>query len=154
MPSSERINDKRTLSRRDLLKALTALGGAAAASSIVPSQWAKPEVGVGVLPAHAQGTFSATCGYPGIVQEDDNVDATLMISPITPAIDVMCSAFINGVPLNVINTKTDNTGEAAVTFFIPPANDSKPFRTEWRRLDNGQAGELICFAEANIEENE
>lgn len=45
------------LSRHELLKALTALGGAAAASSLLPERWSKPEIGAGVLPAHAQGTL-------------------------------------------------------------------------------------------------
>lgn len=49
--------DKQALSRRELLKTLTALGGAAAASSLLPERWAQPQVGAGALPAHAQSTF-------------------------------------------------------------------------------------------------
>jgi hypothetical protein len=54
--------DERTLSRRELLKALTALGGAAVASSLLPERWAQPEIGAGVLPAHAQATCIETEG--------------------------------------------------------------------------------------------
>jgi hypothetical protein len=43
-----------TLGRRQLLKALAATGGAAAAASLLPGKWAKPVVEAGVLPAHAQ----------------------------------------------------------------------------------------------------
>ena len=43
----------RTLSRRDALKTLTALGGATALSSL-PNNWETPLVEVGALPAHAQ----------------------------------------------------------------------------------------------------
>ena len=44
---------QRTLSRRDALKILAALTGAAAISG-VPAKWATPLVQVGALPAHAQ----------------------------------------------------------------------------------------------------
>ena len=47
---------KQEFSRRELLKAMTALGGAVASSSLLPGKWAKPEIGAGALPAHAQGT--------------------------------------------------------------------------------------------------
>jgi hypothetical protein len=42
------------LSRRHLLKAIAATGGAVAASSLLPSEWVKPVVDAGLLPAHAQ----------------------------------------------------------------------------------------------------
>ena len=48
-------NDTRSISRRDALKVLTALGGAAALST-VPNNWEKPLVQVGSLPAFAQLT--------------------------------------------------------------------------------------------------
>jgi hypothetical protein len=47
---------KETLSRRQLLKALAATGGAVSASSLLPGKWVKPVVEVGLLPAHAQVT--------------------------------------------------------------------------------------------------
>ena len=60
------------LSRRELLKALTAMGGAAAAS-LLPEHWIEPRVGIGVLPAHAQSTAtppggSQTFDYTGAPQ--------------------------------------------------------------------------------------
>jgi hypothetical protein len=42
------------LSRRQALKAATAIGGALAASTMLPDKWTKPVIGTGVLPAHAQ----------------------------------------------------------------------------------------------------
>lgn len=39
MPNTIQTNEKKTLSRRELLKALTALGGAVAASSLLPEMW-------------------------------------------------------------------------------------------------------------------
>ncbi len=45
---------EKTFGRRELLKALAAAGGAVTASSLLPGEWAKPVVEVGVLPAHAQ----------------------------------------------------------------------------------------------------
>ena len=51
-------DEKVTQSRRNLLKAITA-GGAAAA--VVPAEWAKPLVKATVLPAHAQATVNGEC---------------------------------------------------------------------------------------------
>lgn len=48
-------SQQQQISRRRLLKALTAAGGVLAAS-MLPGKWAKPVVEVGVLPAHAQVT--------------------------------------------------------------------------------------------------
>ncbi|MEE8389485.1 MAG: twin-arginine translocation signal domain-containing protein [Anaerolineae bacterium] len=56
-PEEER--HKRTISRRKLLKALAAAGGAVAVTTLLPSKWAKPVVEVGVLPVHAQATAVA-----------------------------------------------------------------------------------------------
>ncbi len=53
-------HEKRTLSRRDLLKALLASGGVAATSMLLPCEWTSPDVEVGVLPAHAQVSPTAT----------------------------------------------------------------------------------------------
>jgi hypothetical protein len=55
---------EKTISRRELLKAMTALGGALAAISL-PERWMKPVIGAGVLPAHAQGTGEIPPPYPG-----------------------------------------------------------------------------------------
>jgi hypothetical protein len=63
-----------SLSRRQLLKALAASGGAMAVSAFLPARWLKPQVGAGVLPAHAQSTLTCVtlqfldeypCGQPG-----------------------------------------------------------------------------------------
>ena len=65
-PVEHQINDnvdtpeeecqEQTISRRKLLKVLAATGGAVAATTLLPSKWAKPIVEVGVLPVHAQAT--------------------------------------------------------------------------------------------------
>ena len=48
--------EETNLSRRELLKALAAAGGALGAAAFLPGKWTKPLVEAGVLPAHAQGT--------------------------------------------------------------------------------------------------
>ncbi|NBD36647.1 MAG: hypothetical protein GVY30_11700 [Chloroflexi bacterium] len=53
-------HEKRTLSRRELLKALLASGGVAATSMLLPCEWTSPDVEVGVLPAHAQVSPTST----------------------------------------------------------------------------------------------
>ncbi len=52
------MSQQHKLSRREALKTLTALTGAAALTSL-PGQWAKPIVEVGALPAHAQTSSTA-----------------------------------------------------------------------------------------------
>jgi len=46
----------RAISRRALLKAITATSSALMASTILPKQWHEPIVEIGYLPAHAQGS--------------------------------------------------------------------------------------------------
>ena len=60
VPATEE-NTPKTWGRRELLKALAATGGAVALSN-VPNKWDKPEVGFGVLPAHAQASSDNTGG--------------------------------------------------------------------------------------------
>ena len=69
MPDSpHRIdNHKQNLSRRKVLKALTAVGGAVAATNLMPGKWTSPIIDLGVLPAHAQ-TNSAPIELVGNLQ--------------------------------------------------------------------------------------
>ena len=79
---------KETLGRRQLLKAIAATGGAVAASSLLPGEWAKPVVEVGVLPAHAQVsvTYIALCdSTPG----GGNLAATNTITNIRPYVQIL-----------------------------------------------------------------
>jgi len=52
--------NKTSLSRRELLKTITASGGALLASALLPDEWTSPVVQSGVLPAHAQSTLCPT----------------------------------------------------------------------------------------------
>lgn len=56
MPQIETTNQEpqNMPSRRQLLKALIAAGGAVTVASFLPGEWSKPVITVGVLPAHAQ----------------------------------------------------------------------------------------------------
>ena len=87
------------LSRRDALKALAAIGGAAAASALLPEKWVKPVVEAGVLPAHAQ---TSVCSPPfTFYQCSDNVAFWNTKPSLVLVIDSM--AYLNtrceGVPL-------------------------------------------------------
>ncbi len=55
----EQSNEIR-ISRRRLLKAMAATGGAVAASTLLPGKWAEPLVEAGLLPAHAQASPTPT----------------------------------------------------------------------------------------------
>jgi hypothetical protein len=52
--------NQQALSRRELLKIMSATGGALAASAFVPDTWLSPMVEIGVLPVHAQATAGIT----------------------------------------------------------------------------------------------
>ena len=56
MAAERRFRNQKALSRREVLKALAVVGGAAAASALLPEKWLKPVVEAGVLPAHAQSS--------------------------------------------------------------------------------------------------
>ncbi|GEM_PF-6431708 len=47
------VPSEQTMGRRELLKAIAATSGAVIAASMLPSQWTKPIIDAGVLPAHA-----------------------------------------------------------------------------------------------------
>ncbi len=74
--------EKKAISRRQLLKALVAAGGAITASTLLPGEWAKPVVEVGVLPAHAQASAPTPTPTP---------TPTVAPTPLPHAI-VSCSA--------------------------------------------------------------
>jgi hypothetical protein len=57
MDEQQTTPEATNLSRRELLKALAAAGGALGAAAFLPGKWIKPLVEAGVLPAHAQSTM-------------------------------------------------------------------------------------------------
>ena len=50
----------RTMDRRQLLKTLVAAGGAGAILTLLPDVWIRPVVEIGVLPSHAQVSYTPT----------------------------------------------------------------------------------------------
>lgn len=70
------------ISRRNLLKKMAITGGVIATSQLIPGEWVKPIIGVGTLPAHAQGSADAAApltsetivGSWTYVWTDDNAD--------------------------------------------------------------------------------
>lgn len=52
--ADDRDLPQENIGRRQLLKALAATGGAVTAANLVPGEWVKPVIGVGMLPVHAQ----------------------------------------------------------------------------------------------------
>jgi hypothetical protein len=98
---SQETSPKETLGRRQLLKAIAATGGAVAASSLLPGEWAKPVVEVGVLPAHAQvsATYIALCdSTPG----GGNIAATNAITNIRPYVQLLSgSGSLEGIEVTM-----------------------------------------------------
>jgi hypothetical protein len=54
---------KRTMDRRQLLKALIAAGGAGTILTLLPDRWIRPIIEVGVLPSHAQVSYTPTPSF-------------------------------------------------------------------------------------------
>ncbi|MBN1179249.1 MAG: twin-arginine translocation signal domain-containing protein [Anaerolineae bacterium] len=74
--------EEATISRRNLLKALAAAGGAVAASTLLPEAWSSPLVQTGVLPAHAQisaDAFLEVMATWDIFEGDWAADVDLMV---------------------------------------------------------------------------
>jgi hypothetical protein len=126
------------LSRRDALKALAAIGGAAAASALLPEKWVKPVVEAGVLPAHAQ---TSVCNPPFRFMECSDVAAHWLTEPVL-TLRIECLAIIStacmGLPLRFSFILKDNNnftvyssgqqvyltrqfGDADAMVFIPPS---------------------------------
>jgi hypothetical protein len=113
---------EKTLGRRELLKVLAAAGGAVAASSLLPGEWAKPVVEVGVLPAHAQVsgvllsiTTCSTAPIPPdeVILGDSTVHTFAVISAARSGIQLrrtMTALFPFPFPINTITGSTDATG--------------------------------------------
>jgi len=124
---------EKTLGRRELLKALAAAGAAVTASSLLPGEWAKPVIEVGVLPAHAQvserrerpGLLSiTTCSTAPIPPEevifgDSTVHTFAVISATRSGVQLrrtMTAQF--PTPPHVIDTLTGSTD--ATGTWTPP----------------------------------
>lgn len=105
------------ISRRDAIKILAAVAGAAALANI-PDKWTKPGMEVGVLPAHAQtstGLYSLAVGA-----SDSNANfcfdltSTVTISPATPGILMRYVITLSpGVALNSPAALTDTVATDA-----------------------------------------
>jgi hypothetical protein len=136
---------KKTLSRREALKALAAVSGVAVLSS-VKNEWETPLVQVGVLPAHAQasnlsnltltngtggGPLSVTVNGPGssgpirsaaeIIIEfaNDGESETLTLEPGTYVITVSAEMCPDPLPGSEITVELE-AGETEIIVFTCP----------------------------------
>ena len=98
---TEQKNKK--ISRRDAIKALAAVSGAAVLANL-PSKWNKPELVSGVLPAHAQTSILHTllCDLDQTVNEPDSDQYTsgVTINPATLGIVMRWTMALNNVSLD------------------------------------------------------
>jgi hypothetical protein len=128
---SQEASPKETLGRRQLLKAIAATGGAVAASSLLPGEWAKPVVEVGVLPAHAQVSvaYSMLCD-----SEPGGGDISLtdfMITQIQPRLAVVSGSG----PLEGISaTMTARASQGPLPIFNPTLPQSSTTDSSGRAI--------------------
>ena len=119
-PKKERA-PAQVLSRRELLKTLAALGGAVAASSLLPEKWAKPEVGAGALPAHAQSTVGVECWLdPPDPVMDGTVTAYLQFIPGLVGRQARLDVYFDDPTPHISVLRLSNgAGPGSHTFVIP-----------------------------------
>lgn len=133
------------ISRRDALKLLAAATGAAAISNLPPA-WSKPELQVGVLPAHAQTSILHVLGTPVAPEEIDLgqsycwdgiiIRFTAAIIPPTPGILLQYALIYDasgpGGSITVPNPATGTVatnGSGQVTIDVTVLPDSPFFGT-------------------------
>jgi len=120
-------NDQiKKITRREALKALTAAGGAVLAGAMLPDKWAKPIIGRGVLPAHAQASVVFEIVGCEFYQSDSYpVNSSAWILPVEKDISLTCDwtyqPYNNGVGPNTIQpigTKTAVTNDQGKAYAI------------------------------------
>jgi hypothetical protein len=110
MKGKRRAPSAHILSRREVLKALGIIGGATAASALLPEKWVKPVVEAGVVPAHAQ---SSVCNTPMRLIGCSDGQALWIPEPeLSLAVESLgiVSPPCVGVPLSFSFVLKDNTG--------------------------------------------
>jgi hypothetical protein len=139
--------EQKTISRRQLLKTLIAAGGAVTASTLLPGEWARPVVEVGVLPAHAQasaistatptptvaptpipyaiiGCYAYNAAGGGIISPTDTIQAFAEIAPTTAGVQLRRTITLHEITHpqdGVVDTVTGPTDALGV--FQPPDFD-------------------------------
>jgi len=113
------------LSRREALKALSAASGAILTAAMLPDKWARPVVGSGVLPAHAQASRIFVIESCEVYQNDGApVNSRCWIDPVEKDISLNCewtylpytpTDFNVPQPANILTAVTDEFGQAMVT---------------------------------------
>ncbi len=91
---SPQAHQARTMSRRQLLKALIASGGAVTAATLLPCEWRTPVVEVGVLPAHAQVSPTPTARPIGAIIGCYALNASTGSGNLGPTDTIQCYAEI------------------------------------------------------------
>lgn len=94
-----------SLNRRELLKALAAGSGAMAACTILPAQWVKPVIEVGVLPAHAQASPAPTqepTEYTIACTADPTSGNTTFVDDITATVSATNGAAVDNIEVQYI----------------------------------------------------
>lgn len=104
------------LSRRDALKILIAATGAAALAN-VPDRWIKPDMNVGVLPAHAQTSTGPHTIAAGPSDSDANfcqlLTSTATITPPNSGIVLRYTITVTNANLNSPSTPGTMTTDGA-----------------------------------------
>ena len=128
LPPDEPIVTSPEISRRKLLKVLTAAGAGASTVVLLSGQWAKPVAAGGRLAPHAQTSQPIVHSFvSGTAQQNpsDDVEADLLtsvqITPADPNIPIVAKVYADITPTNTpaaqtllttLNANTDAAGTA------------------------------------------
>lgn len=161
------------LSRRKILKALTALGGAVAATGFMPAKWSSPLVDLGVMPAHAQTTTGAleltgefnivsnsngdteafskvivsNGAVAGYIAEGTYRDTLMSLTQANTRVydySVINASLYNSPSIAYISPEKSKTGNLGIQFFIDISNSVSSFEFCSRIKSNGRTSNRTC----------
>lgn len=139
LPPTEPASNSADISRRKLLKMITAAGAGASATVLLSSQWVRPVAAGGQLAPHAQisqpTTHVIVRGDAAQDQQTDGLNASCLISSADPNIlmvatvnaDLQVPALAPSAPQAVIGSKTASTDASGVASFTFAWDEFDPF---------------------------
>lgn len=166
IPAVAEPGTEKTIGRRQLLKALAAAGGAVTAASVIPGEWAKPVIEAGLLPAHAQSSFSLTAtgrGGTGVgnisTSSTSNLDPgqleiTVQVTPRLADIEIAENVL---TPLEDVSGQrrnlTDSNGQVVFDYYLCNSGDVSSlavFEVKYSFADPATYGNDSVTVSANV----
>ncbi len=107
------------ISRRKILKAVAALGGAFAGTALVPGKWSSPVVDLGVVPAHAQANSDPLELIGELEIHEASPDVFDEIAPLDNAISYSAQCEYKDPLRSLTSANTTATGKTNCSASVP-----------------------------------